>query len=148
MQIQFQPYKFKTRLKNGKNELWDSIRKKYVAITPEELVRQHLIDFLITTKKIPSAKIAVEKEINLNGLKKRFDILVYDNDMKPLLLAECKAPHIKLTQATVHQVANYNMQLQVNYLIITNGIEIFYAKINHTEKTYEWLNDLDKFSEL
>ena len=148
MQIQFQPYEFKTRLNNGKNELWDVIRKKYVVITPEELVRQHLIQFLINEKKIPSSKIAVEKEIKLNGLKKRFDILVYDNGIKPLLLAECKAPQIKLAQAAMNQAANYNMQLQVKYLIITNGIEIFFAEINHAEKTYEWLNDLNEFTQL
>ena len=142
MQIQFQPYEFKTRLNNGKQELWDVIRKKYIVITPEELVRQHLIQYLIKEKKIPSAKIAVEKEINLNGLKKRFDVLVYDNDMKPLLLAECKAPQIKLNQAVMDQAANYNMQLQVKYLLITNGVEMHLAEIDFEKKSYKWLSEI------
>ena len=146
MQIQFQPYQFKTRLNNGKQELWDTIRKKYVAITPEELVRQHLIQYLITEKKVAIGKIAVEKEIKLNGLKKRFDILVYDEALKPLLLAECKAPQIKLTQAVINQVANYNINLQVKYLLITNGIEMHIAKIDFENKTYKWVNDVVEFS--
>ena len=141
MQIQFQPYEFKTRLNNGKKELWDAIRKKYVSITPEELVRQHLVQYLIHEKKISTGKIAIEKEINLNGLKKRFDVLVYDETLKPLLLAECKAPQIKLTQTVMNQAANYNIQLQVKYLLITNGIEMHIAEIDFKSKSYKWLND-------
>ncbi len=142
MQIQFQPYEFKTRLNNGKKELWDAIRKKYVSITPEELVRQHLVQYLIHEQKISTGKIAIEKEIKLNGLKKRFDVLVYDENLKPFLLAECKAPQIKLTQAVMNQAANYNMQLQVKYLLITNGIEIHIAEIDFEKKSYQWLNKL------
>jgi len=143
MRFHFQPIDFKTRLNNGKKELYDNIRRKYVVITPEELVRQHLIQFLISEKKIAKGKIAVEKMIELNGLKKRFDVLVYDDDLKPFLLAECKAPTIKLTEEVLQQIAAYNSTLQVKYLLITNGIELHLALIKFKTNDYQWLNTFE-----
>ena len=142
MQFQFQAYHFKTRLNNGTSELWDIVRRKYVVVTPEEMVRQQLIQFLVNEKEVPLSKIAVEKLIEVNDLKKRFDVLVYDNDFKPLLLAECKAPQIKLNDETLHQVANYNQTLAVPYLLITNGINIHLAKIDFEKKQFAWMNEI------
>ncbi len=148
MHFQYQPHHFKTRLNNGKQKLWDVVRRKYVAITPEELVRQHLIRFLMTEKEIPLNKIAVEKLIVVNDLPKRFDVLVYDTDFKPLLLAECKAPQIKLNQQTLNQVANYNQTLAVPYLLITNGIEIHLAHIDFEKKQFAWMNEMPVYTQL
>jgi hypothetical protein len=119
-----------------------------VGITPEELVRQQLIYFLIDEIKIPSAKIAVEKQIDVNGLKKRFDILVYNDDSKPLILAECKAPQIKLTSDVFSQIANYNLTLQVKYLLVCNGIDIHFFEINFEEKQFKELNNFPNYAEL
>jgi hypothetical protein len=117
-----------------------------VSITPEELVRQQLINFLIHEIKIPSAKIAVEKQIDVNGLKKRFDILVYDNASKPLILAECKAPQIKLTSDVFSQIANYNLTLHVKYLLVCNGIDIHFFEINFEEKQFQEHSFIPEYS--
>jgi hypothetical protein len=119
-----------------------------VSITPEELVRQQLIYFLIHEVKIPSAKIAVEKQIEVNGLKKRFDILVYDDASKPLILAECKAPQIKLTNNVFLQIANYNISVQVKYLLVCNGIDIHFFEIDFDKKQFKELQLLPKFEKL
>jgi hypothetical protein len=136
LQFNFQDNTIITRTNKGKTELLCSIRKKYVGITPEELVRQQLIYFLIHEVKIPSAKIAVEKQIEVNGLKKRFDILVYDEASKPLILAECKAPQIKLINDVFSQIANYNLTMQVKYLLVCNGIDIHFFEIDFDKKQY------------
>ncbi|MFM2224077.1 MAG: hypothetical protein RJA07_279 [Bacteroidota bacterium] len=133
---------------NNKAELFCCIRKKYVSITPEELVRQQLIYFLVDEIKIPSAKIAVEKQIDVNGLKKRFDILVYNNDSKPMILAECKAPQIKLTSDVFSQIANYNLTLQVKYLLVCNGIDIHFFNINFEEKQFHEHSFIPEYSSL
>jgi hypothetical protein len=119
-----------------------------VSITPEELVRQQLLYFLINEIKIPSAKIAVEKQIEVNGLKKRFDILVYDDASKPLILAECKAPQIKLTNDVFSQIANYNLTMQVNYLLVCNGIDIHFFKIDFDKKQFQELDGLLNYIKL
>lgn len=137
LQFNFTYQQFKTRTHLNKQELFCSIRKKYVSITPEELVRQQLIYFLIHEVKIPAAKIAVEKQINVNGLRKRFDILVYDNDSKPLILAECKAPQVKLTSDVFSQIASYNMSLQVKYLLVCNGMDIHFFEIDFEKKQFQ-----------
>ncbi len=148
MQLQFPSHNFKTRLNNGKQELWDIVRRKYVTITPEELVRQHLIQFLVNEKETPLSKIAVEKMVVVNDLSKRFDVLIYDTDFKPLLLAECKAPQIALSQQTLNQIANYNQTLCVPYLLITNGIHIHLAKIDFKTKQFAWLNEIPIYNHL
>ncbi len=138
----------KVKIENGKRLIFDDIRKKYVVATPEELVRQNFIHFLISEKKYPKSKISVEKGIHLNGLSKRFDIVVYDKTMKPWIIIECKAPKVPITQKTFDQAAQYNIKLQVNYLITTNGAETFCCKINAQEKKYEFLNEIPDYGNL
>ena len=112
---------FRIKEENGKNFIFDLIRRQWVFLTEEEWVRQNFINFLVAVLKYPAALIAVEKEIYLGELKKRFDILVYDSKHEPWLLAECKAPEIKLDQPVLEQVLRYGICIPAEFLLITNG---------------------------
>lgn len=120
--------------------IFDTVRKRWVVLTPEEWVRQNFLQYIIHVKKHPSSLIAVEKEISLGELKKRFDIVVYDKDSKPWMIIECKEMNVALDKAVLDQVLRYNMVLQVPYLVITNGSHC-YAFLNDKGQLVE-LNDL------
>lgn len=124
---------FRIKKEAGNEFIFDSLRKKWVALTPEEWVRQNFIQYLIKEKKIPASLIAVEKEIKLGEMKKRFDILVYDNDHQPWMMIECKATDIKLDEAVLQQVLRYNISMPVKCLVITNGSTAYaWTKHNNT----------------
>ena len=112
---------FRIKNKEGKESIFDILRKKWVVLTPEEWVRQNFIKYLIEDKKYPSSLIATEKELRLGELKKRFDILVYDKNHKPWLMVECKSMEVKLDEAVLQQVLRYNISIPVKFLVITNG---------------------------
>ncbi len=112
---------FRIKKEAGKEFIFDALRKKWLMLTPEEWVRQNFIQYLIKTKSYPSSLIAIEKEIQLGELKKRFDILVYDNNHQPWMMIECKAAEIKLNDEVLQQVLRYNISVPVKYIIITNG---------------------------
>lgn len=124
-QLKYAP--FGVRLKKRANGLFifDSIRKKWLSLTPEEWVRQHVLNFLTTEKQIPPSIISVEKEIVLNELRKRYDIVVYDRNHKPWLVVECKAPYVALNENTLEQAKRYNLTIAAPYLMITNGVSDF-----------------------
>ena len=140
--LNFPSYQFKIKSENNRKQIFDDIRKKYVRLTPEEWVRQHLAKHLIIEKKYPAGLIAIEAGLNYNGLKKRSDLVAYNNQGKPILIAECKAPNIKLTQSTFDQAAIYNMSLKVNYLLITNGLEHYCCSIDHKKKEFYFLSEI------
>jgi hypothetical protein len=112
---------FRFKEENGKELIFDLIRKQWLLLSEEEWVRQNFIQYLIQEMKYPVTLIAVEKEIQLGDLKKRFDILVYDNDHKPWMLVECKAKEITLDEKVLHQVLRYNISMPATFLVITNG---------------------------
>jgi len=122
---------FRFKEENGKEMIFDFIRKQWLLLNEEEWVRQNFIQFLVQEIKYPLELIAIEKEIQLGELKKRFDILVYDSDHKPWMLIECKAAEINLDEKVLHQVLRYNISMPANFLVITNG-QFTYAweKIN------------------
>ncbi|MFI5221992.1 MAG: type I restriction enzyme HsdR N-terminal domain-containing protein [Bacteroidia bacterium] len=124
------------------NYIFDIIRKKFVVLTPEENVRQHLLWYLIHEKKYSASLIAVEKGLRLHGMKKRFDLLVFDRSGKPRLLAECKAPEVKLTQKVFEQIANYNRKFRVRALLVTNGIQHLMCVYSEDFATYEFVNEI------
>lgn len=103
-------------------QIFDIIRKKWLQLTPEEWVRQHVLNYLVTVKQYPASAIAVEKEIALNNTRKRFDIVVYSRLLQPLLIVECKAPYIPLDLLVTEQVLRYNLVLSAEYSMITNGV--------------------------
>ncbi len=113
---------FKTRENEGKKEVFDPVRRKYIALTPEEEVRQTTLYQLITDLEMPSGLISVEHSLRLNQLDKRCDIVVFSPEAKPLMIVECKAKHIPVTQAVLDQASRYNMALQVRFLLLTNGL--------------------------
>ncbi len=137
--------KLKIKSKENKQYIFDIIRKKDVVLTPEEWVRQHIIHFLIYQKKYPKSIIAVEKQLTINTLKKRFDILVFNNKGLPELIIECKAPNIKISQNTFDQIARYNLTLHANHLMVSNGLEHFYCKMDTKNQQYIFLKDLPEF---
>lgn len=116
------------------------IRKRFYVSTPEELVRQLMIQYLVLEGKYARGNINLEKGIKVNGLQKRFDLVVYDNDGMPLILIECKAPTVTLDQKTFDQVSAYNLKVKAPYLVITNGIGTYCAKIDFTERRYTMLD--------
>jgi hypothetical protein len=115
---------FNTKLKKQKDQtyIFDEVRKKWLVLSPEEWVRQHLIHFLIKQKKYPASLISIEKEIILNELKKRYDIVVYNKQLMPIIVIECKAPYIELDQSVVEQALRYNLIIKASYLMISNGV--------------------------
>lgn len=123
-----------------KQEVFDPVRKKYVRLLPEELVRQLIIQYLNRSKDINFVKINVEKQIKLNQLKKRFDIIVYGDNYEALLLIECKSFKHKLDQNALDQVARYNFILEVPYLMITNGRESYICKMDYESKSFEFID--------
>jgi len=98
------------------------VRKKWLVLTPEEWVRQHLLNYLIVVKKISRSSIAIEKTLQLNDLKKRYDIVVYSRDLKPYLIVECKAPYVELNSLVVEQALRYNLTIKAELLMISNGL--------------------------
>ncbi len=115
---------FNTKLKKQKGQtyIFDEVRKKWLLLTPEEWVRQHLIHYLILEKKYPVSLISIEKEIILNELKKRYDIVIYNKQLVPVVVIECKAPYIELDKTVVEQALRYNLIIKAKYLMISNGV--------------------------
>ena len=138
-------YNFKLKNSQNKTLIFDKLRKKYVVLTPEEWVRQHFVHFLIDQKKYPETLIAIEKQLTINNLKKRTDILIFNSDGKPDVIIECKAPSIKISQKTFDQIARYNLQLKAEFLIVTNGLTHFYCKMDFKNKTYIFLKNLPDY---
>ncbi|MGZ3899054.1 MAG: type I restriction enzyme HsdR N-terminal domain-containing protein [Bacteroidia bacterium] len=124
-ELKYPPFNVRVKNGNGATMIFDVIRKKWLVLTPEEWVRQHLINYLITVKKYPASLIALEKEIVLNDLKKRFDVVVYNRQLQPFILIECKAPYIELNLSVIEQALRYNLNLQSQFVMITNGISDF-----------------------
>ena len=137
--LNFPNYEFRLKKEGQKRFIFDLIRKKYVQLSSEEWVRQNCIRFLIEEKRINKYSIAIEKEIEFNGIKKRFDIVSYSSEGKINLLVECKAPNIEINQKTFDQILIYNKILKSKYLMVTNGINHYYCKINEDRKNIKFL---------
>lgn len=142
MQLNFKAYEFKLKKLNGNTQIFDIIRKKYITLTPEEWVRQHVINYLIIEKQVGIGLINVEKSLKYNGLSKRFDIVVSNNNAEPLLLIECKAPSIALSQSTVLQAGIYLKTIKAKYVMLTNGLQHIYLQFNLENLQYEYIEDL------
>ncbi len=147
-QLNFPDYTFKYKEQEGKMFVWDQIRKQFVLAGPEEIVRQHLVQYLIQELHYPKSLINVEKQILVNGLNRRTDLVVFDKSVKPLLIAECKAPGVMIDQAAFDQIANYNLTLKVNFLIVTNGLKHYCCKLDHKIGQYCFVNRIPLYSDL
>lgn len=118
--VVFGNYDFRFREEKAQKQVFDPVRKKYVPLTPEEWVRQHILHYLLSSG-YPAALIAIERGIEVNGTQKRFDIVVFDRDSKPLIIVECKAQTEKVGQNVLMQIAGYNLRLKAKYFWISNG---------------------------
>lgn len=139
--IKFKP-SLKLKKEKDKRYIFCSIRKRYLVLQPEELVRQLTIAHLVNIQKFKKNSIHVERGLMVNGLYRRSDIIIYDQNATPYLLVECKAPKIKLTQAVFDQIARYNLTLKVQYLLVTNGIDTFCCKMNYADQSYRFLSEV------
>ncbi len=141
-------YSFRIKTTEGKSYIFDSLRKKYVRLTPEEWVRQNFVQFLIAEKNYSVSLITVEAAVKVNGNPQRADLVVFDRSGNPALAAEFKAPEIKISQQTFDQIVRYNMQLKVKFLIVSNGLDHFCCQINYAENSYLYLAEIPNFSDL
>ncbi|MBZ5859174.1 type I restriction enzyme HsdR N-terminal domain-containing protein [Flavihumibacter profundi] len=124
--LEFPDFPFRWREQNGKRQIFDETRKKWVAFTPEEWVRQNFLQYLLQEKKYPATLIAIEKELKIGELTKRFDILVYDYQHQPWLMVECKSMDVAINDAVVHQVLRYNIAIPVRFIVVTNGTKTYF----------------------
>ena len=141
-------YPAKILKRNGKNVIFDTLRQKYVALTPEEWVRQHFVHFLTDFKGYPKGLLANEIQLDLNGTKKRCDTVLFNKDLSAKMIVEYKAPNIEITQAVFDQITRYNMVLKVEYLIVSNGIRHYCCRIDYNTMQYTFLPDIPAFNEL
>lgn len=144
-QLNLPEYSFKIKSEGQRKYIFDNIRKRYVVLTPEEWVRQNLIAYLVNDKKYPASLIAVEMPVKINRLEKRADIVLFSKQGIPIIIAECKAPGIKISQKVFDQAALYNLDMKVEYLIISNGMVHYCAELNHLEKKWRLLPEIPEF---
>lgn len=141
-------YEFRFQREDDHVRIYDELRKKYVALTPEEWVRQNFIRFLVSEKAVPAGLIQQEKQLVINTMSRRPDIVVHDKHGKAVMIIECKAPEVKISQDTFDQVARYNSALKVPYLIVTNGLQHYCCKIDIVSNTYSFLKDIPVYEDL
>ena len=134
--------------KEGKPFIFDIIRRQYVALTPEEWVRQHFVHFLISEKGYPQSLMANEVQLKLNGMSRRCDTVAYDRTLCPRVIVEYKAPTVNITQQVFDQICRYNMVLQVDYLIVSNGLNHYCCKVDNATHTYMFLKDIPSYEEV
>jgi hypothetical protein len=138
----------KIQASDGKNMIFDILRRKYVALTPEEWVRQHFIHFLVEHKGYPVGLLANEVQLRLNGTKKRCDSVLYDRSLKARMIIEYKAPHVEITQAVFDQIMRYNIVLRVEYLVVSNGLKHYCCRMDYTTNRYDFLHEIPAYDQL
>ncbi|MCR5496537.1 MAG: type I restriction enzyme HsdR N-terminal domain-containing protein [Paludibacteraceae bacterium] len=141
-------YSFNVKKKSDGFCIFDRCRNKFVALTPEEWVRQNMVEYLIQVKKFPPARIGNEVTVLINGMRKRSDTVIYDKDMSPRIIVEYKAPTVRITPKVFDQIANYNFALNVDYLIVSNGLDHYCCKMNKEGEKYSFLRDIPDYQSL
>ena len=143
--LNFQLYNFRFKNNENKVSIFDEIRKKFIILTPEEWVRQHVVQFLMQEKKYPKSLINVEKVLKVNGLRKRYDVVVFNSDGSIFILIECKAPEVKIAQTTFDQIARYNMTMKSEFLMVTNGLNHYFCQMDFENEKYQFLPELPMY---
>ena len=141
-------YSFKITRDDKSEMIFDPLRKKYVKLTPEEWVRQNFLQYLIQQGKYAPGLIGVEVMFHFNKLKRRADILIHDRTGQPVMIVECKSPEVPINDKVFDQIVNYNMEFKVPYFIVTNGLVHYICKINHENKSWEFLNVIPLFEDI
>jgi type I site-specific restriction endonuclease len=148
IQLNLPEHPFKITFKESQYYIFDEIRKKHLVLTPEEWVRQHFIQYLIKEKSFPKSLIQIEAGLTLNRLQKRTDIVVFNNSGERIMVVECKAPSIKIDQSVFDQAARYNSVHKTGWICVTNGLKHCYAKINHIDESFAFVQDLPDYTDL
>ncbi len=141
-------YPLTIRKEDKKTDVFDALRKRYVAFTPEEYVRQVFVQYLIKEKNYPPGLLAVEYSLKVNNMKRRADIVSFSKLGHPLLIVECKSHTVKISQKVFDQIARYNMSLKVDYLIVTNGLEHFCCQLDFIKNRYSFLEEIPDYSQI
>ena len=143
--LNFPTYSFRFKNSENKVAIFDEIRKKFIILTPEEWVRQHVVQYLLQDKNYPKSYINVEKLIKVNDLSKRYDVIVYQPNGEIYLLIECKAPEVTITQHTFDQIARYNLVLNAKYLMVSNWLNHYFCQMDFEKEQYNFLRELPEF---
>ncbi|CEA15794.1 hypothetical protein ING2E5B_1041 [Fermentimonas caenicola] len=141
-------YEAKIRKNSNGLEIFDPLRRKYIALTPEEWVRQHFVNYLINYKNYPASLMANEAGIKLNSLTRRCDTVVYNNQLVPLMIIEYKESKVQITQNVFDQVVRYNTVLKVPYIVVSNGISHYCCRMNYEDQSFEYLTDIPEYQSL
>ena len=142
LSLNFPKYSFRFKNSENKVAVFDVLRKKFVVLTPEEWVRQHVVQFLLKEKNIPQSLLNVEKQLKVHGLVKRYDAIVYNPDGSIHLIVECKAAPVPITQETFDQIARYNLSLKATFLMVTNGLQHYFCQLDYEQEKYHFLKDI------
>ena len=142
------PYNIKVSERNGKKYIYDSIRRKDVTLTPEEWVRQHFVNFLVTVKSYPPERIANEVSINVNSTSKRCDTVIYDDYLTPLVIVEYKAPEVAITSDVFEQISRYNLALKVPYLIVSNGLMHYCCNMDYEAMKCNFMENIPVYTDI
>lgn len=148
LQLNLPAYETRMCSRDGKTMIFDPLRKAYVTLTPEEWVRQHFVNFLTNFKGYPATLMANEVAIMLNGMKRRCDTVVYDKELRPRVIVEYKAPSVKITKEVFAQISRYNLTLQVDYLIVSNGLRHYCCKMDYDKGSYTFLQEIPEYSKI
>lgn len=148
MEINLPPFEIKLRERLGKRSIFDFLRHRYVALTPEEWVRQHFVHYLVEHKGYPKGLLANEVELHVGEKRLRCDSLLYNRALQPLMIIEYKAPTVNITQRVFNQISAYNLLLHVDYLVVSNGLSHYCCRMDYEKHSYEFLSDLPAYGEL
>ena len=144
-QLNFPPCELRFRKDADVVSVFDNIRRKFIVLTPEEWVRQHVVHYLLTEKQYPKSLVNVEKMLKVNGLAKRYDVVVFNPDGTIKILVECKAPDVAISQAVFDQVARYNLAMDAEFLMVTNGLNHYFCRMDFEAKQYIFLKSLPDY---
>lgn len=139
--LNFPKYEFRYQKHSGKIKIYSRLRKKFIVLTPEEWVRQHCVNFLIEDKGCSISLMNEEKKVEINGMSKRYDIVVYEPQGDINLIVECKSPEVNINQETFDQIARYNLSLNAKYLMLTNGLNHYFCQLDYENQTYIFLKE-------
>ena len=148
MQLNLPTYECRLREQNGRQQIFDVLRRRYVALTPEEWVRQHFVHYLIEHKGYPKGLLANEVELRVGEKHLRCDTVLYDKALHPKIIVEYKAPEIAITQKVFNQITVYNMLLHVDYLIVSNGMQHYCCQMDYEQNRYKFLSDIPSYDNL
>ena len=148
IQLTLPPYQIRVKETHGRKQIFDILRRKYVALTPEEWVRQHFIHYLVEHTNYPSSLLANEVPLQIGEKRMRADSVLYDNQLHPRMIIEYKAPNITLTQKVFDQITVYNLLLHVDYLIVSNGMTTYICKMDYEKQTYKFLEAIPNYENI